>query len=47
MFLGSCDTVLEPFIEESQTLVVDADVNAEGYSSGLGRMFGGIGMLYR
>ena len=37
MFLGSCDTVLELFIaiEESQALAVDADVNAEGYSSSL------------
>jgi hypothetical protein len=35
VFLGSCDTVLELFIEESQALAVDTDVNAEGYSSGL------------
>jgi len=35
VFLGSCDIVLELFIKESQALAVDADVNAEGYSSGL------------
>jgi hypothetical protein len=31
MFLGSRDTVLELFIEESQVLAVDAAVNAKGY----------------
>ena len=33
MFLGSGDTILEPFIEESQALAVDAGVNTEGYTA--------------
>jgi len=33
VFLGSGDTVLELFIEESQALAVDAGLNAEGYTA--------------
>jgi len=33
VFLGSWDTVLELFIEGSQTLAVDADVNVEGHTA--------------